>query len=141
MNHLIKKNNLENLIETDSAGTIAYHTGESADERMIRHAKKRGYNLTSLARKFNPEKDFDNFDYIVTMDNENYYNIKILDPANLYSNKVFKMVEFSKSIKAGEVPDPYYSGSAGFELVLDILEDACQGLLEKIKNDIESEEN
>jgi len=71
MNGLIVKNNLQNRIACDSAGTIAYHTGDFADARMQRHAVKRGYNLTSIARQIK-QFDFDRFDYIITMDKENY---------------------------------------------------------------------
>ncbi len=139
MTSLVKKNNLENSIKIDSAGTIAYHAGEGADPRMKKHAAKRGYNLTSLARKFDPEKDFEEFDYIVTMDDENFTNILELDTEGLYVNKISKMAEYSNDLNVTEVPDPYYGGSKGFENVLDILEDTCNNLLEKIKGDIESE--
>ncbi|MHB1687951.1 MAG: low molecular weight protein-tyrosine-phosphatase [Ignavibacteriaceae bacterium] len=136
MSRMIKFEGLENQIEVDSAGTIAYHTGEHADPRMRKHASQRGYDLTSLARKFNPEKDFKKFDYIITMDNQNYEDVLSIDIKNEYAFKVFKMVQFCKSHKVDAVPDPYYSGSEGFENVLDILEDGCQNLLKKIKNEI-----
>jgi|YelNatPaOPRAMG01_1025707.scaffolds.fasta_scaffold02472_16 protein-tyrosine phosphatase len=136
MRHLVNQDGLKDKFFIDSAGTVAYHEGEKPDQRMIKHAKKRGYFLTSKARKFNPAEDFEKFDYIVTMDNENYFDIKALDKNKKYTNKIFKMVDFNKSIKVAEVPDPYYSGSDGFENVLDILEDACSGLFEKIKNEL-----
>jgi protein-tyrosine phosphatase len=136
---MVEKRNLENKIEIDSAGTIAYHAGEKADQRMSKHAKQRGYNLTSLARKFDQKNDFDNFDYIITMDDENYRNVKALDYDNKYGDKIFKMVSFSKNKKYPEVPDPYFGGTQGFELVLDILEDACSNLLDKIEKDLEQE--
>jgi len=69
MKKLVEEKDLHNLIEVDSAGTMGYHTGEGADPRMKRHAKNRGYDLTSIARRFDPKKDFLDFDYIVTMDN------------------------------------------------------------------------
>ena len=137
MKHLVSSQNLDNKIFVDSAGTIGYHAGEPADSRMIEHAAGRGYNLTSISRKFNPRTDFDNFDYIVTMDDDNYEDIKSLDRKKLYGDKLFKMTDFSKSIHVSEVPDPFYSGSDGFERVLDILEDACKGLLDKVKDEIE----
>ncbi len=136
MKKLIKDQNMGNLIEVDSAGTIDYHEGEPSDERMRKHAKKRGYKLDHLAKGFKPETDFSSSDYIVTMDNNNYYDIKSMDSKNQYTDKIFKMSEFSVNINFDEVPDPYYGGDKGFEIVLDILEDACKGLLEKIKNDI-----
>jgi low molecular weight protein-tyrosine phosphatase len=139
MTSLVKKNNLENSIQIDSAGTIAYHKGEGADPRMKKHAASRGYNLTSLARKFNPGKDFDEFDYIVTMDDDNYTNILVHDTDGLYIDKLHKMAKFSSDPDVTEIPDPYYGGAKGFETVIDILEDTCENLLEKIKDDIESE--
>ena len=139
MNSLIKKNNLEEYIQVDSAGTIAYHEGEGADPRMKKHASNRGYNLTSKARKFDIEKDFEKFDYIVTMDDENYFNVLEFDPESQFVNKVHKMAKFSSNPNVTEVPDPYYGGSKGFEIVLDILEDSCSNLLDKIKEDVESE--
>ena len=139
MEKLVKEDNLEELIEVDSAGTIAYHVGESADPRMTEHAARRGYDLTSIARKFNPETDFDSADYIIAMDNENYKDILGMDYIGKYRNKIYKMTQFCRKIKTSEVPDPYYKGAEGFEYVLDILEDSCRGLLERIKDEIGSE--
>ena len=133
---IIRNKGLTELFEIDSAGTIDYHEGESPDPRMIDHASKRGYNLNSFARKFNPEKDFEHFDYIVTMDNENYDDITSLDNDNIYKYKVYKMTSFGTNKTIAEVPDPYYSGSKGFELVLDILEDSVNGLINKIEDDV-----
>jgi len=129
--------NLENNIYIDSAGTIGYHAGELPDERMRRHASTRGYNLGSRARQFNPKKDFEEFDYIVTMDNENYSNVLKMDHKNEFQNKIFKMASFISDKNVSEVPDPYYGGSEGFEFVLDILEDGSKNLLTKIKEDLE----
>jgi protein-tyrosine phosphatase len=136
---LSAKRGLEGKVEIDSAGTLDYHTGESPDSRMIKHASKRGYSLDSKARQFNPEKDFEHFDYIITMDNDNYSEIISLDKRNQFADKVFKMVSFGNKIKADEVPDPYYSGSDGFEYVLDILEDSIEGLLNRVEDDIRRE--
>ena len=134
----IKDENLEDKIEVDSSGTIAYHEGESSDPRMQTHAAKRGYVLDHIARKFNSEKDFIESDYIITMDNKNYSDVISLDIKEKFRNKIFKMSQFAGNINFNEVPDPYYKGAEGFEEVLDILEDACKVLLEKIKDDIES---
>ncbi|MCH8326854.1 MAG: low molecular weight phosphotyrosine protein phosphatase, partial [Bacteroidetes bacterium] len=83
----------------------------------------------------NPGKDFKEFDYIITMDDENYRDITSMDTEGNYTNKIHKMMKFCKTNKTDEVPDPYYDGSEGFEKVLNILEDACNGLLEKIIDD------
>lgn len=136
---LLEKKELDRSIEIDSAGTLDYHSGELPDSRMIKHASKRGYTLDSRARQFNPNNDFDYFDYIVTMDDNNYSEITSLDRKNKYKQKVYKMVSFGKKIKVDEVPDPYYSGSDGFEYVLDILEDSVEGLLNKVEDDIRRE--
>ena len=139
MKSILKKNHYDKFIQVDSAGTIAYHTGESPDERMQLSAKKRGYVLDSLARKFNRKRDFINFDYIVAMDNENYSKLLNWDKEANFKRKIYKMTEFSSLKEFDEVPDPYYGGPLGFETVLNILEDACFGLFIKIKEDIESE--
>ena len=136
---ILEEKGLNGTIEIDSAGTLDYHTGELPDQRMIRHASKRGYVLDSVARQFNPYTDFEKFDYIITMDNDNYSAITLLDKKDKYKNKVMKIVNFSKKIKINEVPDPYYSGSQGFEFVLDILEDAVEGVINQIEDDIRRE--
>lgn len=132
---LVESEKLENFIVIDSAGTIGYHIGELPDSRMRKHAKQRGYELTSRARQFNPAIDFNNFDYIVTMDDDNFSNITSLDNKVIYKNKIYRMCDFSSDKTIKEVPDPYYGGSDGFELVLDILEDSTKNLLKKIKSD------
>lgn len=136
MDSVIKKNGMEEFISVDSAGTIPYHRGELPDQRMRSHALKRGYNLTHRSRMFAPEKDFDFFDYIVVMDGQNYTDIISLDKRKVYKDKIFKMVDFCSEHRIKAVPDPYYLGSEGFEEVLDILEDGCSGLFNKVKVNI-----
>ena len=133
----VRDANLENDISIDSAGTIGYHSGELPDARMRKHASARGYNLDSRARQFNPKKDFEEFDYIITMDNYNYTDLIQLDRKKLYTNKLFKMADFISDKNISEVPDPYYGGAEGFEFVIDILEDGTKNLLTKIKKDLE----
>jgi protein-tyrosine phosphatase len=110
----------------DSAGTIGYHAGGKADSRMRAAARTRGYELDSIARRIESE-DFDIFDLIVTMDNENYRDVMSLDPGN--GARVERMCDYCRRHDVSEVPDPYYGGQKGFEHVLDILEDACSNLL------------
>lgn len=136
---LVETEGLDNTIYVDSAGTIGYHSGELPDSRMRTHASRRGYQLTSRARQFDPKNDFDQFDYIVTMDDENYDNITRLDTKGIYRSRIFKMTDFHSDKNIREVPDPYYGGYSGFENVLDILENSTKHLLEKIKNDIHNE--
>jgi len=127
------KEGLIGKFEIDSAGTGAWHAGEPADKRMQKHAVKRGYNLTSIARKFDPETDFDRHDMVVAMDDENVLALKNMARNEGDLKKIRKMTDFSKEWSYDEVPDPYYGGEEGFELVLDLLEDACEGLLDEMK--------
>ena len=131
MQALVKKRGLENEILCDSAGTIDYHKGNPADARMQEHAVLRGYELNSISRPFEGD-DFEKFDFIITMDDDNYRQIQWNDQSKKYAEKIRRMTDFCSSKTVSEVPDPYYGGEQGFENVLDILEDACQGLLEFI---------
>jgi len=128
---LVKDAGVEDRFEIDSAGTSAWHAGEPADERMQIHAQKRGYKLTSISRKFDPEADFNHFDMIIGMDDENFETLKRMARNRDDLHKIYKMTDFRKEWNYTEVPDPYYGGDEGFELVLDLLEDSCEGLLEK----------
>ncbi|MBN1987628.1 MAG: low molecular weight phosphotyrosine protein phosphatase [Prolixibacteraceae bacterium] len=130
---IVQKEGLAEKFEIDSAGTSGWHAGEPADKRMQEHAIKRGYNLTSISRKFNPEKDFNRFDMIIGMDNQNVETLKSMTRNGKDLAKIYKMTDFAKEWNYDEVPDPYYGGEEGFELVLDLLEDSCNGLLEKLK--------
>lgn len=130
---VLKKTGIEKLFEIDSAGTIAAHNGERADARMRKHAATRGYSLDSVSRKFNPQTDFDKFDYIIAMDDKNFNDLARLARNDNDILKISKMTDYSIKLKYTEVPDPYYGGAQGFELVLDILEDASIGLLQHIR--------
>lgn len=130
----VKMENLQDKIFVDSAGTIGYHEGDNSDPRMIEHASKRKYVLDHLARKIR-EDDLMQFNYIITMDDENYSNVLSMVSDENEISKISKMTDYCKYYTAKEVPDPYYGGAEGFEYVIDLLEDACYGLLEKIKKD------
>ncbi|MBN2261471.1 MAG: low molecular weight phosphotyrosine protein phosphatase [Prolixibacteraceae bacterium] len=132
---LVNKAGLSNRFEIDSAGTIAVHSGEMADSRMRKHAQRRGYSLESISRKVKPFIDFDYFDYIIAMDDQNYSDLVGMALSDKHIDKISKMTDYSKKFNYSEVPDPYYGGDQGFELVLDLLEDACEGLLTSIHND------
>ncbi len=134
---LILNENLQTRIYIDSAGTSDYHLGEFSDARMIEHAVKRNIQLDHTARQFDPAEDFERFDFIIAMDNENYSELLNLDYRKLYSNKIYKFVEFCSNYEIEYVPDPYFGGAAGFEFVLDILEDGCKGILRRIKDELE----
>ncbi len=131
-NGIVAKHGVADQFIVDSAGTSGYHAGEMADARMQQHARKRGYELTSISRKFNPARDFDQFDYIIGMDAENVDNLRLLarGPGDLA--KIHLMTDFSETTHSEGVPDPYYGGSRGFELVLDLLEQAGTGLFNQL---------
>jgi protein-tyrosine phosphatase len=120
----------------DSAGTSALHKGAPADGRMISFARERGYDLASRSRPFNAREDFTKFDYILTMDTQNYDDVRALDNSALFHGKIIPIVEYCRVHEVKEVPDPYYEGDDGFRLVLDILEDACGGFLERLQREI-----
>ena len=130
---VVEKNGLQDMIEVDSAGTSGWHEGDLPDERMRSHGERRGYDFSSRARKFR-KSDFHDFDYILVMDKQNLSNIKALATDKTQENKVHMITEFSQQYTHHDhIPDPYYGGATGFELVLDLLEDACEGLLQAIK--------
>ena len=124
--HLVEQKGASKNYFIDSAGTSAYHVGDRADARMRSHAKKRGIDLTSISRQFEQE-DFDQFDFIVAMDEENMHAMKYLARNKEDLSKLHFMTDFSKKFNYNHVPDPYYGGDAGFELVLDLLEDSSEG--------------
>lgn len=138
----VMKKFLENRGESasfhvDSAGIIGYHTGERADPRMRSAAARRGYNVDSVARQVCRE-DFEISDIIIAMDNSNVAALGAMADAGQKA-KIHKLTDFlpeEKRIryKTNEVPDPYYGGPKGFELVLDMLEDAMPGVLEFLDN-------
>ncbi len=129
MNYLIEKEGLTGQIICDSAGTSSYHIGSAPDRRMQAAAKKRGIELKGRARQIEPY-DLEDFDLILAMDKSNYYDILALDPQRKYKDKVKLICDFATQHSDQEVPDPYYGGEDGFNYVIDLLLDACQGLLD-----------
>lgn len=120
---------LEKEIDLDSAGLSSYHQGDPADSRMRAHAARRGYRITHLSRPVGYH-DFFDFDMLIGMDDSNLSGLRDLAPGLPEEQKIYRMTDFCRRIPADHVPDPYYGGDSGFETVLDILEDACDGLLE-----------
>jgi len=131
---MVDKYGFQSEFQCDSAGTDAYHVGDDADYRMKQFAKKRGYRLTSISRRFEPHFDFDRFDLIIGMDKQNVRNLKAVARNENDRKKISLMTDYCTHTKCDSVPDPYYGGAAGFELVLDILEDACEGLIRKLQD-------
>lgn len=137
--YAVEKKGLKSRFNIDSAGTIDYHEGNPADERMRAAASKRGVKLTSISRPIRPS-DFEDFDIILAMDKNNEEDIlkahkqwSTTQPLPPNSEKKVKlMCDYCKKFDVMEVPDPYYGGPAGFEKVLDLLEDACGSLVDSL---------
>lgn len=124
---------LGNQIEVDSAGTAAWHIGKSPDSRSTEHAKLRGYDLSPLRARQAVAADFDQFDYVLAMDKENLVSLQSICPKGAKTAPQLFLYSFARNYNEQEVPDPYYGGEAGFEQVLDLVEDACGGLLAEIR--------
>lgn len=134
MNTLIEKENLQQHITIDSAGTSAFHKGEPADPRSQREAQKRGYELTSRARGFS-QHDILKFQYIIAMDTTNRENLLRLCSSQSQREKIYLLRDFDPdSPEDSSVPDPYYGEHDGFKEVLDICERGCKALLNTIKS-------
>lgn len=135
MRQKLVKAGLSDLVEVDSAGLIDFHEGELSDSRMRKHAKQRGYILTHRSRPIT-RGDYEAFDLIIGMDDQNIQRLRRGATTETELNKIHKMTEYFIDKQSDSVPDPYYGGDSGFELVLDLLEDSCEGLIEKIRSQI-----
>ena len=134
MEKMVAEQGFDGRFLIDSAGTYGGHAGELPDPRMRVAASRRGYNLTHRSRKFR-EQDYHDFDMIIVMDDSNYENVARLAPERKYLDKVYRFVEFSKNHPDWSyVPDPYYEGREGFYLVINMLEEACDKLLDEMVN-------
>ena len=117
----------------DSAGTGDYHIGDLPDRRMRIHARRRGYELTHRCRQVRTY-DFDDFDIIVAMDASNERNLRRIAPSPEAEAKIVQMAEFVDiASRYDHIPDPYYEGAEGFELVLDLLQSACRNLYDALR--------
>lgn len=126
---------LADLIEVDSAGTAAYHVGNSPDPRSTAAAKLRGYDLSPLRARQAVVKDFDQYDYILAMDHSNLSNLQRLQPGH-FRGHLGLFLEFADQFDEVEVPDPYYGGDEGFSHVLDLVEAASEGLLMQLRQEL-----
>ena len=137
MRQMVEERALSNDIIVDSAGIGSWHVGEMPDPRMRKHAARRGYDLSPLrARQFRSD-DFQKFDYIIVMDEENYHDV--MERGGVYADarKVLRMKDYFIRYKGQQsVPDPYYGGAEGFERALKLIEDGCEGLLKDLVNKI-----
>jgi len=130
---LLEQKGLKDSFMVDSAGTGSWHIGKKADSRMRIAAERRDINIVSRARQINSE-DFEEFNYILAMDDSNFINIQDLKYRTNSTDfaSIKKIQEFRSVFNEKEVPDPYFGGDDGFDYVLDILEDSVNGFLESI---------
>ncbi len=116
----------------DSAGTVGAHAREKPDHRAQKVGAERGYSFDGIKARKVTIRDFDNFDLILAMDNANLEDLQYVAPEHLQS-KVMLFLDFAKNHEENEVPDPYYGGANGFRLVLDLIEDASDGLIAQLR--------
>ena len=129
---LVARAGLIEKIQIDSAGTHAYHVGKPPDPRAQAAARQRGIDIGTLRGRQVARRDIEAFDYILAMDRENHVNLLAICPRGL-EHKLRLFLEFAPDRPETEVPDPYYGGASGFERVLDMVEEASQGLLADIR--------
>lgn len=136
--HLLNKADLESQFSVDSAGTHAYHIGELPDERMRQAASTRGYNLDHQRARRVSRADFQQFDYILAMDHSNFDDLMSLrgQGESLSITHPTLLMNFAPGSAVLDVPDPYYGGNRGFERVLDLVEEACEGLVVHLRDQL-----
>lgn len=125
----LKAAGLDRAVEVDSAGTHGYHTGEAPDPRAIKHARARGYDLSKLRARRVSGDDFHRFDWILAMDAHNLEVLTELAPPEGGARLGLLLDHATRHPGVREVPDPYYGPPAGFDRVLDLVEDACEGFV------------
>ena len=130
--HQVTESGLSDCIACDSAGTAGYHIGKSPDARMTKAMRHRGYQVTGGARQFTPD-DFNRFDLILTMDDDNYRDIISQARSNDQRKRVRCFTDFCTEHEETEVPDPYYGGDEGFEFVADLIEDGSAGIIAHLR--------
>lgn len=130
--HIVTQAGLEDKIVIDSAGTHAYHVGEAPDSRAQKSALVRGIDISGLKARKASKKDFKIYDYVLAMDYDNLSHLESICPEE-HEAKLSLFLEFASQSDVKEVPDPYYGGPLGFERVLDLVEDAANGLLLSIQ--------
>jgi protein-tyrosine phosphatase len=128
---IVEQAGLASDVDIDSAGTHAYHVNEPADRRAAAAAERRGYSLEGIRARRVSAADFERFDYIVAMDRDNLDMLR-QQAGEEHTAKLYLFLEFAAAAE-DEVPDPYYGGTAGFERVLDLVEEASRGLLETLR--------
>jgi protein-tyrosine phosphatase len=134
--HKVAHLGLQGTVRVDSAGTHNYHPGSPPDGRSQKYAALRGYDLSDLRARQITTDDFGKFDLILVMDYDNLKSVQSICPCG-QENKVRRLTEFCLTLNSPVVPDPYYGGGKGFDQVLDLVEDACEGLLGHVKDQIQ----
>ena len=130
--HKVKAQGMARWVKVDSAGTHNYHPGSSPDQRSQKHAAQRGYDLSDLRARQIKSRDFQRYDLILAMDWDNLALIQAECPDE-HQGKLRRLTEFCQTHDHPVVPDPYYGDINGFEKVLDLVEDACEGLIRHVK--------
>ncbi|PHS70176.1 MAG: phosphotyrosine protein phosphatase [Cycloclasticus sp.] len=133
---MVLEKDLSDQIDVDSAGTHAYHVGNKPDQRSIQAASDRGVDLSDLTARQLDDYDFEEFDYLLVADNDNYHLTREACPIE-HRHKIKYILDFALNSSVKEVPDPYYGQGNGFERVLDLLEDACSGLLVELERKLD----
>ena len=133
---VVENAGLSKHIHCDSAGTIGIHSGNKPDTRMSKTIRRRGYKVTGHARQFSLQ-DFENFNLILVMDNENHKNILKLADTEEERAKLKMFTSICLQHHHHEVPDPYYGGDTGFQLVADLIEDGSNGLIKYLKKELD----
>lgn len=128
---LVRREAAEHGFEADSAGTHAYHVGSAPDARTIAAARRRGIDMSKLRARIVEAEDFERFDLLLAMDEQNYRHLLDMAPPER-RDRVRLFLEFAPAQERREVPDPYYGGPTGFEDVLDLVEEAARGLLAEL---------
>lgn len=128
---------LGHLILSDSAGTHGYHIGDAPDPRAQAAARRRGYDLSRLRARKIEQRDFERFDLLIAMDDEHYRTLARMAGEQGAEHKLKMMMSYARRATHSVVPDPYYGGPDGFDLVLDLLEDSCEGLLGQVRGSLE----
>jgi len=127
---------LQRAVAVDSAGTIDQHRGEPPDPRAIRHAARRGYDLSALRARCVEPADYLRFQWMLAMDDDNLRALRRLQPPDT-APRLALLLECAPQLGRIEVPDPYYGGPAGFERVLDLVEAACDGLVTRLTREMD----
>lgn len=135
MNHLLEQNGLSEQVRCDSAGLTTTFLGKPADDTMRKIARERGYHITSISRPITPH-DIEQVDMVLAMDEEILEELRLIDYQQSQTKKLHNMTEFCEYMPDTDVPDPYLGDDEEFEFVIDLLEDACNGLLSVVKKQI-----